>query len=171
MDNGKLESKANPLEQLTVRPFRKDDMDLERYFYDHLSSQSKHYRFMGGITQLTDKELEELCDIDFGNRMAFIATVTTDGEERVAGISRYALDDTGEAHEFAVTVADEWQHKGLDRLLMEKLIEFASKHGVRKLYSIELADNNAMKQLADALGMQRVRDPDVGHQVIYSQVL
>lgn len=171
MGNRPLELKTNQLDQVTIRPITRDDLELERYFYEHLSPQAKHYRFMGGINQLTDEELEELCDIDFGNHMAFIATVITDGEERLVGVSRYALDVTGEAHEFVVTIADEWQQKGLGTLLMKKLIEFAKAHDVKKLYAIELADNILMKKLADALGMKRQRDPEVGHQVIYSLAL
>ena len=68
----------------------------------------------------------------------------------------------------AVTVADEWQTKGVGTLLAAQLINFAKDHGVKQLYSADLADNSAMRALADDLGMSSVRNPDDAHQVIYS---
>jgi L-amino acid N-acyltransferase YncA len=70
--------------------------------------------------------------------------------------------------EIAVTVADEWQHKGLGRKLMEQLIQSARSNGVKRLYSIELSDNAAMRALAEDLKMDVERDPNDPHQTIYS---
>jgi GNAT superfamily N-acetyltransferase len=67
--------------------------------------------------------------------------------------------------------ADEWQHKGIGTLLTEKLVEFAKGHGVKCLYSVDLADNTSMRQLAEEIGMNERRDPDDARQVIYSLTL
>ena len=67
----------------------------------------------------------------------------------------------------AVTIADDWQHKGLGRLLALQLIEYARSHGVKQLYSVDLADNSGMRKLAGELGMSARRDPDDANQVIY----
>ncbi|TQV81108.1 GNAT family N-acetyltransferase [Exilibacterium tricleocarpae] len=157
--------------QVTIRPLSAADIDLERDFIDKLSAQSKHYRFLGGVNHLSTAQLKKLCDIDFDHRMAFMASVTTHGREEEIGVSRYAVDAGGNGCEFAVTVADQWQHKGLGTLLMRKLIEFARTHHVKRLYSIDLADNAHMRQLAGDLGMQAERDPEDARQVIYSLVL
>ena len=157
--------------QVTIRPLGPGDVDLERAFIDNLSPQSKHYRFLGGVNHLSNAQLKKLCDIDFDHRMAFMASVTVDGKETEIGVSRYAEDAAGSGCEFAVTVADDWQHKGLGTLLMHKLIDFARDHKVKRLYSVDLADNAHMRQLAQDLGMQSERDPDDVHQVIYSLTL
>jgi hypothetical protein len=39
---------------------------------------------------------------------------------------------------------------------------------VKQLYSVELSDNAAMRELAHELGMSASGDPDDAHQVIYS---
>jgi hypothetical protein len=39
------------------------------------------------------------------------------------------------------------------------------------MYSVDLADNSAMRELARELGMSASRDPEDAHQVIYSLTL
>lgn len=151
---------------ITIRPLRSDDINIERDFVEKLSIQTKRLRFFGIINQLPENLLKKLCDIDFEHRMAFIATNTATGEE--LGVSRYAESPDGDGYELAVTVADEWQHKGLGTLLMNQLIDFAKQHQVKRLYAIVLGENTYMRQLAKKLGMQVKRDPDDLRQVIYS---
>ena len=75
------------------------------------------------------------------------------------------------AGELAVTIADAWQNKGLGQLLLKQLIAYAKTHGLKQLYSVELADNTAMRDLATELGMSVRCDPDDANQVIYSVTL
>ena len=83
-------------------------------------------------------------------------------------MSRYAESPDGDGSELAVTIADEWQHKGLGTILMNHLIDFAKQHHVKRLYAIVLGENIYMRQLAKNLGMQVKRDSDDLRQVIYS---
>lgn len=158
-------------ESITVRPMCAADAGLEAEFVRKLSSRSRHYRFLGEIKELSPKELEQLCDVDGYRSMAFIATVRENGRETGIGVSRYAPGAAGDAREMAVTVADSWQNKGLGTRLAKRLIEHAREHGVRELYSMDLADNLEMQHLARDLGMTMKRDPDDAHQVIYSLAL
>lgn len=41
-------------------------------------------------------------------------------------------------------------------------------HGVKRVYSVDLADNDALRHLAADLGITVTPDPDDRHQVIYS---
>jgi len=68
----------------------------------------------------------------------------------------------------AVTVADEWQKHGLGTFLAQHLIDYAKLHGVRTLYSVDLADNDGMRRLAKDLGMTTRHDPEDAHQIIHS---
>ena len=158
-------------ESIMIRPMRAADMDLEAKFVRGLSPQSRHYRFLGGVKELSDRELKRLCNVDGHRSMAFVASVVENGEETVIGVSRYATNATGDIREMAVTVADAWQNKGLGTRLARQLIQHAREHGVRTLYSMDLADNDAMRHLARDLGMTAVPDPDDPHQVIYSLTL
>jgi len=158
-------------ESITIRPMRAADVDMEAEFVRRLSPQSRHYRFLGGVKELSPGELRRLCKVDGHRSMAFVATVVENGRETEIGVSRYAPNATGDVREMAVTVADAWQNKGIGTRLARQLIQHAREHGVRRLYSMDLADNDAMRHLAKDLGMTAMPDPDDTHQVIYSLTL
>jgi GNAT superfamily N-acetyltransferase len=141
---------------------------MESAFIRNLSDETKHYRFLGGVTELPLAELKRLCEVDGSHSMAFIATVQVDGRETEIGVCRYGEGSKDGALEMAITIADAWQHKGLAQLLLGPLIAFARSHGAKQLYSIEFVDNTAMRQLASDFGMSVRNDPDDIKQVIYS---
>lgn len=158
-------------EVVTIRPIRITDADMEAAFVRNLSPQSRHYRFLGGVNELSASEVSRLCDVDGKHSMAFVATVRHDGREIEIGVSRYAPNSKSDIREIAVTVADDWQRKGLGTMLMKQLIQAAGSSGVKHLYSIDLADNAAMRALAEDLGMSASRDPSNSQQTIYSLAL
>jgi RimJ/RimL family protein N-acetyltransferase len=158
-------------ESVTLRPIQPADSVMEREFIRNLSARTKHYRFLGGVNELSPAELKRLCNVDGRHSMAFVATVNKNGQETEIGVSRYAEYPSDGAGELAITIADAWQHKGLDQLLLRQLIAYARTHGMKQLYSVELADNTAMRELASDFGMSVRRDPDDAGQVIYSLTL
>ena len=158
-------------ETVTIRPIRIDDLEMEQDFIRRLSPAAKHYRFLGGVSELPPQELRRLCDVDGKNSMAFVATVLRNGREVEIGVARYSPAAGSNTREMAVTVSDEWQHRGLGTTLVKHLIETAKLNGVTHLYSMDLADNGAMAALAKDLGMASMRDPSDPHQVIYSLTL
>jgi L-amino acid N-acyltransferase YncA len=158
-------------ESVTIRSLHPADIVMEDKFVRNLSVENKHYRFLGGVKELSHAELKRLCDVDGRRSMAFVATEEENGRETEIGVSRYAECSSDGAGEMAVTIADAWQHKGLGQLLVKRLIAYAKTHGVKQLYSVDLADNTAMRELATELGMSVRRDPDDANQVIYSLTL
>jgi len=156
---------------ITIRPIRLTDADMEAGFMRRLSPESKHFRFLGGVKELSPQMLKSFCNVDGHYSMAFVATVEENGEETQIGVSRYAPNANEDFREMAVTVADDWQQQGIGVLLTDKLVEFARGHGIKRLYSIDLADNTAMRKLAKDIGMRSSRDPEDAHHVIYSLTL
>ncbi len=155
-------------EPVTIRPIRIDDLEREQDFIRRLSPAAKRYRFLGGVNELSPRELRGLCEVDGKNSMAFVATVLRNGREVEIGVARYSPAAGANTREIAVTVSDEWQHRGLGMMLVKHLIETAKLNGVTRLYSMDLADNGAMAALAKDLGMTSMRDPSDPHQMIYS---
>jgi len=58
----------------------------------------------------------------------------------------------GTTAEFALTVGDDWQRKGIGRALLERLCACARAAGYHALYGTILADNREMLELAHRLG-------------------
>lgn len=153
--------------RVLVRPIRKQDVELERKFIEGLSPQSRRFRFLCSMRTPSEKLLQKLTDLDTEREAAFIALAGDSGAQHEVGVARFSKQSDGKA-EIAVTVGDDWQHKGLGTLLMQRLIDHARRHGIDEFYSIDAADNTAMRELADYLGFERKPDPDDATQVIHT---
>ena len=153
---------------VTIRPIRAADTDLELEFVRKLSAETKHYRFLCALNELSPAEASRLCDVDGPHAMAFVATVEEEGREIEIGVCRYALAGNSDVRETAITIADEWQQTKLAKVLMQHLVTCARQYGVRRLYTTEFADNQAVRRFAQEFGMAAERDPGDATQVIYS---
>jgi len=154
--------------RVTIRPMRLTDTEIATDFIRHLSPQTKNHRFLGGIGELSPQNVKHLVDVDGHQTMAFVATIQVNGEEKAIGVSRFAQDTINDAHEMAITVADAWQNKGIGMRLTQQLIEYAKSHGIRRFYSLDMAENGAMRALAGDFGMTATQDPEDTRRVIYS---
>jgi len=102
--------------EITIRPIRPEDAELEAEFVRRLSPETKYFRFMTTLNELPPPMLARLTQIDYDREMAFIAVTTDkDGKEIELGVARYAVNPDGESCEFAIVVDDEWQGRGLAR--------------------------------------------------------
>ena len=154
--------------EVLIRPVRKDDAAEERTFIESLSPQSRRYRFLGQVRHPSSELIEQLTDLDYVHELAFAAVVHDDARDNFVGVSRYSTTADGTACEVAVTVLDDWQGKGLGSALMKHLIEVARSRGIKRMWSVDSAENLAMSDLAQYLGFTRTIDPDDGTQVIHS---
>lgn len=150
-----------------IRPIGKDDGALERAFIERLSPESREYRFLGQV-KVSDDLVRGLTDVDYQRDMAFIALRHGAGEKREIGVSRFCIAKDGQSCECAVAVSDEWQHKGLGTLLMRHLIEVARQRGIKRMVSVDMAGNVAMRKLAESLGFDRKIESDYPSQVIHT---
>ncbi len=150
-------------QEVTIRPIKPEDADIEVEFVRKLSPQTKYFRFMNTVRELPPAMVVRLTQIDYFREMAFVATVAREeGEsgEREIGVCRYAVNPDGESCEFAVVVADEWQHRGLARKLMGILIETARDRGLKFMNGVFLAENERMLRFVQNLGFVLSNDPE-----------
>ncbi len=151
-----------------IRPIRDDDEGLERRFIETLSPESSRFRFLGQIKSPSPQFLTQLTHLDHASEVAFIAVVDDDSREIEVGVSRYCARSDGLSCECAVVVGDGWQRQGLATALMQHLIDVARRRGVESMYSLDAADNHAMRELADHLGFTRRADPDDSTLVVHT---
>ncbi|HUL83835.1 MAG TPA: GNAT family N-acetyltransferase [Gammaproteobacteria bacterium] len=155
--------------RVLIRSIRVDDVARNARFLDELSPPSKHFLFLGGISRLSDDALKRLCDPDHANDMAFIALeadAARGAAPRQVGVCRYAGASSANGAEISVAVADDWQHRGLGKRLLARLIDYAREHGVKRLYSMDSMANTRMRKLARDIGFSERPDPDDKSQVI-----
>ena len=139
---------------LTIRPIRPEDAEIEREFVRRLSPQSRYFRFMQAVNELSQSMLVRFTQIDYDREMALIAVTDseTDGEgELQVGVARYTVNPDQASCEFALTVADEWQGRGIGWKLMNELMAVARLRGIRRIQGEVLAENRNMLSLMERL--------------------
>jgi GNAT superfamily N-acetyltransferase len=154
--------------RVLIRPIHAHDLELERRFIEALSPQSRRFRFLESMQTPSDALLRQLTVINPSTDVAYLAVVAAEVPEREIGVARFSARADGEDCEFAVTVSDAWQHKGLGTLLMKHLIEAARARGIRTMHSNDAKDNDLMRGFAEHLHFQHEPDPDEATQVRYS---
>jgi acetyltransferase len=145
---------------IVVRPIRPEDAEIEQAFIRGLSAESKYFRFMNSIHELSLEMLVRFTQIDYHNEMALVAIYTGDDGEEEIGVARYMTNPDQKTCEFAIVVSDKWQGKGIARLLMQKLIEIARNRGLEIMEGQILANNFRMLELMLSLNFQINNDPD-----------
>ena len=154
--------------RVLIRPLRPEEREFEAEFIERLSPEARRFRFLCDFKEPSKSLLDELMKVDYTHEMAFVALVHDNGHLREIGVSRYATSGDGQQCECAVTVADEWRHRGLASLLMHHLIDVARKNGLRKMFTIEDPANEAMRELAGHLGFRCGAEPDDPRLVRYT---
>jgi len=153
---------------VVVCPIHDDDIELERRFIEGLSPSSSRFRFLETLHSPSQALLEQLTVINPSTDVAYVAVVGEGEQQREVGVSRFSAQPDSLDGEFAITVSDDWQNKGLGTLLMDLLIEVAKARGLDVLHSSDAADNGPMRRFAEHRGYQHQRDPDDTRLVRYS---
>ncbi|MCX7155217.1 MAG: GNAT family N-acetyltransferase [Rhodocyclales bacterium] len=146
--------------QVSVRPIRKEDAQLEADFVRHLSSESRYERFMVSMNELPPSKLKYLTEVDADHHVALVAMENRDGREVEVGVARYVIVPGTTCCEFAIAVDDAWHGSGLAGSLMGDLIEIARERGVTEMEGFVLAVNHKMLKFARQLGFTMHRDAD-----------
>jgi len=137
---------------VTIRPIRPEDAAIEQEFVRNLSNESRYFRFMDSLRELSPRMLSHFTRVDYDLHMALIAVTERDGRELQVGVARYVADAGRQSGEFALVVADEWQQKGLGTLLMQALMAAARAARMRVIFGDVLPGNHKMLRLMARLG-------------------
>ncbi|SEQ15872.1 Acetyltransferase (GNAT) family protein [Pseudomonas sp. NFACC02] len=152
---------------ILIRPLEAKDREREFAFITSLSPESRHFRFLSTIKEPGEPLMNQLMDVDYRLRMAYVALTMEDGQLIEIGVARYAAAPGDRECESAVVVADQWQRKGLAKRLMEHLIDAAKANGFEYMMSMDSSANTHMHRLAQDLGFECHTDPLDATQVVY----
>lgn len=148
---------------ITIRPIRPEDALLVKQFVHDLSEETKYFRFMNSVQELTEDMLSRLTQIDYSRELALIAVTSEHAKEIQLGVARYAINPDGKTCEFALVVADNITGKGLGQKLMVSLMEAARSKGLEVIEGEVLSNNHNMLKLMTRLGFSiKNSEDDVG---------
>jgi len=145
--------------RVLIRPLIYSDRRRLAEGYALLSAESRRLRFFAAPDELSDEDLEYLTNLDYRDHFAWAAFgIDSPGSPGLA-VARYIRDTnhptTAEA---AVTVLDEYQHRGLGTLLLLMLVDEASRNGITSFVNYVMWEN---EELLDELRAAGARvEPD-----------
>ena len=147
--------------EVEVRPIAPEDAEALRAGFERLSPESRYRRFLAPMNELSDEMVRYFTCVDHRDHEALLAF---DPETREAiGVARFVRHaGRPDAAEAAVTVADDWQGRGLGTLLLELLAARAREERVTTFTALVLADNDDMLDLLEHLGPTHVVDRSLG---------
>lgn len=146
--------------EVDLRPIEPSDKDLLREGFERLSLESRYERFLSPLDHLSAAVLRYFTEVDHHDHEALVALDPESG--RMVGVARYVRDENPEIAEAAITVADDWQGRGLGTLLLHELAERAREEGIERFSAYVLARNEDMLGLLRRLGPARVVDRQHG---------
>ena len=135
---------------LQVRPIQADDREALQTAFRKLSPESRFRRFLAAKDHLTEAELSRLTAVDHHDHEALVAV---DDDGHLVGVARYIRrEGRPTAAEVAVTVADEWQGRGVGTELLTRLIARAGDEAIETFVASCLGTNRDMIVLFRELG-------------------
>src|SRR6478672_291797 len=138
-----------------VRALRPDDRATLAAAIDRLSPRSRYLRFASPKPGLSERELDALLDVDHHDREALLAI--DPATRRGIGVVRFArFPGKDDVVDVAVTVADEWQGRGLGRALLGLLVARAREEGHAALHADVLSANAPSIALLRGAGFRPV---------------
>lgn len=141
-------------------------------FFERLSERSRYLRFMGATRSLPADSVRTLARQCRDQRCAVVvAFVRHARSTEIVGGARLVGTAQRSTCEFALTVVDAWQGRGIGRALLREMLDRAPALGYTRIEGYVLAANSAMVAVARHLGMQvRAHRGDRGAVVVWRRL-
>jgi acetyltransferase len=151
--------------EIVIRPIRPEDAELEQTFVRDLSEESRYFRFMNSVQELSQAMLVRFTQIDYSREAALIAVTKPssrqpESKEVELGVARYATNPDGKSCEFAIVIADSMGGKGLGNKLMTALMDVARERGLKVMQGEVLSNNSHMLNLMKYLDFSIETSPE-----------
>ncbi len=132
--------------RIVLRTVLPEDKEVLRVGFQRMSAESRFKRFLSYKMSLTERELRYFTDIDGETHFALAAgqPLVGGGVEGIGTARFVCLKEDPGAAEAAVTILDDWQGRGVGRILFEHLMAAARERHVERLNCTVLASNKAM---------------------------
>jgi len=145
---------------LDIRPMVAADSEALQAHVRGLSMRSRHNRYLGGVNELARAEVERLLGGAGGTVFPLVAELVECGRRTMVGEAVYAIDRSAGTVEFALSVRDDWQGRGIGAALLGAIAVRAGKAGAGLLHGETLRGNDAMLALAAKVGAVEARHRD-----------
>ena len=127
-----------------VRPIKPTDEPMLHEMFYRLSQDTVYKRFCGIVKYMPHKNLQRFCTVDYIRDMTLAATISDGDIERIVGIATYNRSAKTAFAEVGLVVDDEFQGRGIGKILMRGLTEHAKARGIRGFTAYTIGFNSPM---------------------------
>jgi GNAT superfamily N-acetyltransferase len=143
---------------VSIRVATPHDKEGLREMFSRVSLRTIYRRFHLGYSRVPEQMLDLMLDVDHYDKEVLLAVA----EEEIVGHAMYVkLANSGDA-EVAFVVEDDWQSKGVGKLLLSQIAEKARCRGVETFTGQVLGENRRV------LGLLNAVFAEVGHVISHS---
>jgi nucleotide-binding universal stress UspA family protein/RimJ/RimL family protein N-acetyltransferase len=143
-----------------IRPIEPTDRAALAEGFARLSPESRYRRFFSPVSELRDRDLDYLTQVDHHEHEALVAVDPVSGEG--LGVARFVRIAPSTA-EPAIVVADDWQGRGVASVLLDALVARAREEGIERFHAPILATNTDAIHIFERLG--HATKQYAGHEV------
>jgi acetyltransferase len=144
--------------RVAVRPVRPEDESLYEEFFRHVGPDDLRLRFFGPVRTIGPAFIARLTQIDYGRSIALLALDETSGA--LMGVVRLHADPNHETGEYAILLRSDLKGIGLGFALMQLIVEYARKEGLRRIHGDVLRENTVMLKMCRELGFEIAESRD-----------
>lgn len=153
IDSIVVNSRLNDGTAVSLRAITPDDEERIREGIAKLSAESRYLRFFSPAATMPDEVVQRLADVDGYRHIGWGAVCTgCDDQPAIGAVHAVRYRDGGRAGEYSIAVLDEFQGKGLARMLTAALLIQCLAEDMTMLDVHMLSQNEAARRLAMSLG-------------------
>ncbi|MFN8379883.1 MAG: bifunctional acetate--CoA ligase family protein/GNAT family N-acetyltransferase [Anaerolineae bacterium] len=147
--------------EVTFRPIQPEDEVMLRRFHETLSERTVHMRYLQAMQlsqRIAHERLARLCYIDYDREIALVAVRRNpyNNEPELMAVGRLTKQPGSDSAQYAIIVSDRFQHQGLGKEMLSRLIEVARDEHVGVVFGTVLEDNVEMLRMVEKLGFSIV---------------
>ena len=125
-----------------LRPIRPEDEQLLGQLLETLTPEDSRMRFFVLVRGQTHLQLARFSQIDYDREMSLVV-IRKPGrpDQQVLAEARLSADADNEQADFAIVVSSLCSGRGLGRMLLQQLIEYARVRGIARLHGETLIES------------------------------
>lgn len=155
IDDLAVHSALNDGTPVCLRTIRPDDEERIREGIAKLSAESRYLRFFSPASALPDAVVQRLADVDGHDHIAWGALCSDrPGWPAIGAVHALRHRHDGAVGEFSIAVLDEFQGRGLARMMTAALLVDCFAEGLAILDVHILSENAAAKNLVKSMGAE-----------------
>lgn len=156
-----------------IRPIQAEDKSFLASGLKEMSIESRRQRFQSGKNAFSEEELKYLTEVDQITHMAFVISMKNNNQDLPVGVIR-GIQESNRPNmlEVAITILDQYQHRGIGKKLMEVMSDWAIQNNFTHFTGDLHNSNEKMVRLLEKFSKSRggMTATHVGNGFLYFEI-